>query len=293
MFSNIALGMKSYIGAQFIVAKTNVDKYDSLYIEIDGTRYDLVDVGDGRQYYELTVVAKEMGKEMDVVLYGVLGDKVYTGAVVENWSVRAKCLEMLDSYYPKYNTNATRKKQCDLIANMLAYGAEAQKTFVADVAETDLVTYNLPAEYAALIWTDMLELEGMPTLDESAAQIKFNNLALQLGTTIELNARFNLGAAGWSGYTAKLEYAGETIEKELTVHPSSAKYGYAVFNEILAADLREDISITLYHNDVAVSATKTFSIENRAAQLAAATPSYANLINAMMHFADAAHALYR
>ena len=87
----------------------------------------------------------------------------------------------------------------------------------------------------------------------------------------------------------KMVYNGETFTETLRPHSTNAKYGVATFTNIPSYGLRDDVSITLYENGEAVSATWTFSIENKAAGL---LPYYPNLVKAMMHYSDASKVFF-
>ena len=80
-----------------------------------------------------------------------------------------------------------------------------------------------------------------------------------------------------------------TTTAPVTVYPGTTTYGYVTFNELYACDLREDISVTIYKGETAVSATYTFSVENLAAKMQSTRE---DLVNAMMYYSDAAKALF-
>ena len=288
------MSLKSYIGMQNTIADEVAAKYDRVYMVVtteDGTEHtcEMLVAEDGTKYFEYGVAAKEMGDLLDIDLYGEKDGKTYIGQSIEDWSVRAECLARLDSYYPWYDyaENDYYKKVCDIVVNLLAYGAEAQKVF--DYKEDSLVTDGVKAEYLALIPTEELALEAMPTLDHQGKQVTAYDISLQLNETIELFVMYSMGVTDFSDYRAVVVYNGEEYEAEIVQYPGYPGYSYIVFNDLLANDLRDDISLTVYKGETAMSATYTFSVENVAA---AKKASYPELIKAMMHYSDAAKAMF-
>ena len=296
-FYTNALDLKAAISAQFIpYPDNNFKTYERVYIVVESegkepATYESLLMG-STKYFQFGIIACEMDVEYTVTLYGEKNGQTYQGATISNWSVKNKAIEMLNNNIGKYNTADQSKKDCDLAANLLSFGAEAQKRFLGKSGE-QLVTYGLPAEYAALIKTDAVEFEAMPTWTDNGT-VKIQTSALNMKDRIELFMMFR-GVSDFTGYYAKVEFNGTTTDIPLELYTASGKvykqYGMFNFSGLTAGQLKEDVSITIYNTaDEAVSITYTYSVENKASTMQTATDG--ELVKAMMHYGNAAKARF-
>ena len=297
---NIGLSAESLVGLQVAIDPAVAAKYDRVYLAVTHEKDEqgtLVEYTyecelltlDGATYFQYGVAAKEMGDLLDLALFGVKDGKTYAGQTFEDQSVKVQLISRLDTYFAWYTYAADPyyKNICDLSANLLGYGAEAQKLF--NYKKDTLMTDGVDARYLALIRTDDVELEALPTLDGSMT-VKPYYYYLQLEKTIEASIMVYMGTTNYEGYRAVVTFEGQEYEARIDSYPGYAGYAYLIFDKMPAKDLREDFTMTVYNaKGVAVSPAWTFSIENFCAYKQADFP---DMVKAIMHYSNAAKALF-
>ena len=199
---------------------------------------------------------------------------------------------MLDQYYQWMSYGGAYKTTPELAAAMLAYGAAAQKQFSYNL--DNLATDGVQAKYLALVPTEAPAMEAMPTFDNTGFKSSLYNPAFMLDDVIKASLTFAIGDKNIQNYKARVTINGVTEDYELTQYVSGGTaypgYAYIIIDSIVAADLRNDFTVTIMKGETATSTTYTFSMENMAAKLMASRP---DMITAIMNYADAAHARFR
>ena len=236
-----------------------------------------------------------MTENVELTICGVKGGEVYYGQTI-NWTVRQSIVSKLDSWYPTYDTDVAMKQRCDLLASMLIYGDEAQKLFNSE--NTNLPTAGLD-KYQTLI--DNInaktpEMGTYPALDETGMKATVSTFGMMLQEKVKLYGNFKIKSANFTqleDYRVEIQHVkGDgtvlpyTINSDaLTVSGNSTKYIMFTFDKLAANNLRDDLVITLYQGEEAVSVTVTRSADMIASTLLG---SYPTLIPAIMNYADCA-----
>jgi len=244
-------------------------------------------------YFFYTVYAFKMTESIEVTLYGVKDDVAYRGKSV-TWTIRDAIVAKLDSWIDSYGTDASKTKGCDLLANMLNYGTEAQKELNKE--NTNYPTDNLDAKYLALIKTTTPEMSTKPTDDEAGKQATAYSIGMMLQERIKLYAMFKVSNASATndsdykmvitlthqdGSTSEYEYGSE----DLTFSGTKTKYVTAYFDQIKCQEMRCSMSFALYLNGEQISATIVRSADMLANDL---LTKYPTLIPAIMNYSDCA-----
>ena len=244
-------------------------------------------------YFFYTVYAFKMTESIEVTLYGVKDNVAYRGQSV-TWTIRDAIVAKLDSWIDSYGTDATKTKGCDLLANMLNYGTEAQKELNKE--NTNYPTDNLDSKYLALIKTATPAMSTKPTDDEAGKQATAYSIGMMLQERIKLYAMFkvtNASATNDSDYkmvitlthqdgtTSEYEYGSEYLD----ISGTKTKYVTAYFDQIKCQEMRCSMSFALYLNGEQISATIVRSADMLANDL---LTKYPTLIPAIMNYSDCA-----
>lgn len=264
------------------------------------TELELVATSDKTNYttygYALTVPAKEMADVVNARIVGITADGVYYVSNPETWSIKEGAIALMDTYASKTDEASVNKMK--LCANMLNYGAEAQKKFSYNL--DNLATDGLSEAYAALIITTTPEMETIAKTDDTGATAPLKDIVFNLAARVQVLPRFTVPKAdAKESYSAVINQVHvapdgtETVYETVVIDGADClKSGttFAVYIDYLAAkELRDVMTITLYKDGEAVSATHTFSAESVLKDL---MDSYPTLIPAMMNFCDCARAVF-
>lgn len=281
------------IRGSFIVNVKNL-QYDEVYLEVTmaGVTTKLNKTANSTStyaYYEYVVPAPRMTDIVTLTIWGV-NDDVATRGEIMTWTVRDCAKAKLDGWI----SNPAAAGQCKLLMTMLHYGAKAQEQF--GINPDNLATNGLPQEYLDLIVFDMPELSAYPTIDESGKVATISSMGMQLQEKVKLSITFKGNTNFTVGQTYRVEIKhlrskdGETITYNIdhTV-TSSTKYIQVFFDKLAPSQLRDNMEITLYNGDEALSATYVRSAENVAETYVNRLPV---LIAAIMNYADAAKAVF-
>ena len=149
-------------------------------------------------------------------------------------------------------------------------------------------------EYLNLIPKSASKLEAMPKFNETGFQANLYNPAFILDDVIKAGLTFAIGDKNIQNYKARVTINGVTEDYTLSQYilngTAYPRYAYIIIDSIVAADLRQDFTVTIMKGETAVSTAYTFSMENMAAKLLSGRT---DMMNAMMIYSDAAHALFR
>ena len=282
-------------GSFVMSAKNRI--YDDYYVEFkmgDSVTNVPVSMTSGNyRYFFYTVFATHMTETVEVTLYGVKDSVVYRGQSL-TWTVRDSIIAKLDSWIGSYATDAKKAAACDLLANMLQYGTEAQKELNKE--NTNYPTDNIDSRYLALIKTTTPAMGEKPTDDESGKQATVYRLGMMLQEKIKLYAMFKVSNAGSTqnadysavielthkdGTTSTYEYTAD----ELTFSGTKTKYVSVYFDKINSNEMRCSMKFKLYLNGEQISATIVRSADMMANDL---LTTYPTLIPAIMNYSDCA-----
>ena len=245
--------------------------------------------------YAITMNAKEMADVVTVTIVGTTaeGEEFYSNPVT--WSVKQGVITLLDARAGK--TDETSVIESALLANMLAYGAAAQKNFEYNL--DNLATDGLAAEYAALIKTTAPEMTTVPMTDQTGATVKLSTIGFNLAERIQVLPMFKIGSdAAKEDYKAVVTQIhtnadGSTTEKSYTIEGAdcrkSGSYLGVYIDTMDPNEMRDTMTVTLYKGDVKVSVVNEFSPES---VLNGMLASKTELVTAIMNYADCAFAKF-
>ena len=203
-------------------------------------------------------------------------------------------MDKMDAFH-----KAGETAKAKLCAQLLKYAEEAQKTFNYNTG--DMATEGMPAEYTSYIMDTMPELNQTHTIPATQNNIKVYSHELMLESVIEHSILYYMP----KNYVASDYYAvfvhkdvnnnKETENKEYRVEFTDCetygtRYIYLKFSSLLANDMRDEVTITIYHKDgTELMSPYTFTVASLAASKLAANPT---LVPAMMNYADCAKEVF-
>lgn len=305
VFYNKAMLLGADIRGIFQVRKIKATSpYESFKVIVEKggveTELELVATSDKTNYttygYALTVPAKEMADVVNAQIIGIKADGTYCVSNPDTWSIKIGTIALMDTYSAKTDEASVNKMK--LCANMLNYGAEAQKKFSYNL--DNLATDGLSDEYAAYIITTTPEMETIAKTDDTGATAPLKDIVFNLAARVQVLPRFTVAKTdAKEDYKAVINQTHIAPDGTETVYETKIIEGadclksgstFAVYIDYLATkELRDVMTITLYKGDEAVSATHTFSAES---VLYGLMDSYPTLIPALMNFCDCARAVF-
>ena len=214
------------------------------------------------------VAAKEMSDNVYVTIY----DKAGT-AISNIWedSVRGYAMRTLNN--PK-----TSEESFIMVVDLLNYGAAAQSYFKYNTG--DLANNQMTAAQKA-----------KATKDAPAADIRVkgaNYKGTNLGLESQILMRMAFGGTNTSMY-AVIEFTNHSGNK-VKVNVSGSEFGASgviVIDEIVIADGRKPVTVTVYNADGTVFASATDSMESYIARMR--VDKYDPLYEAILKFSDSAY----
>jgi hypothetical protein len=282
---------------------TALENYDSYYLEVVLPEYngnELADTSTVRiepvvsgsyYYFTLTgITAVRMGDMVDATLHMTKGNREYF-SLTDSYSVATYAYSMLNS--------STDSKMLTLCADLLRYGAEAQRfknyrtDALVDAAMTDKHrSYLSDTETLTFVATDSYlgDLE-MPL-------VTWVGKTLDLGSKVGM--KFVFSTANYSGDIANLSmrvsYAGSNGETKTVTLTGAEAYGsngyyYSfTFYGLLASELRTVVEVAVYEGDMRLSETLRYSAESYASKTT--TGTLADLSKALFAYSDSAKAFF-
>ena len=297
------LDLASDISVTFAVPKTALSGYDSYYLECVLPEYennaqtgtstvDIRPVASGDFYYfTLTgITAVRMGDMVEAVLHMTKDGLTYCSKT-DRYSVATYAYAMLSS--------TTDTKMLTLCADLLRYGAEAQKfkgyrtDALVDAAMTEAHRAYL-SDTNALTFTATDSFLG----DLANPAVSWVGKTLDLGSKVGMKFVFN--AKSYMGDIAnlsmKVSYAGGNGEpKTVTLtdaevyHAANGYYSFTFYG-LLASELRTVVDVAIFNGDTQVSETLRYSAESYATKTIG-TP-LEPLCNALFAYSDSAKAFF-
>ncbi len=297
------LDLASDISVNFVVPKTSLADYDSYYMECALPEYDenglpttstvkIEPVANGNYYYfTLTgITAVRMGDMVDAVLHMTKDGQEYISKT-DSYSVATYAYAMLDS--------TTDSKMLSLCADLLRYGAEAQrfKSYRTD----SLVDAAMTDEHRSYL--SDTEAQSFTATDSSLGDLE-SPVIPWVGKTLDLGSKvgmkFVFNAKNYSGDIAnlsmKVSYMGSTGEMKTITLKGAEAYGtngyyYSfTFYGLLASELRTVVDVAVYEGETQLSETLRYSTESYASKNT--TGALALLCKALFAYSDSAKAFF-
>lgn len=214
----------------------------------------------------------------------------WVSGMVRDFSIRDTAMSTIKSDKTKEAT----KLVC---GNLLTMGAKAQLKFgynTSDLADVELLNYP---QYVTTTAPTVEETEenyipvGNDFIEQKKAVIATPNIAL--GDAIAFN--FRVVTSYYEGPTDDLKVV--VNYESFNGAPISQTYaidyvdGTAIYNlsvGVIAPNMRQPVSFTVYNGDVAISDTAVYSIEGVLATSVAVDASVGDLVNAVINYSDSA-----
>lgn len=258
----------------YVVFEINGVKTAARNYTVDGNRY---------VFKFRNIAPNQMNDIIYATLYATYDGVVYASDTKE-YSVAEYCYGMLSNYssdeYAKLRT---------LLVDLLHYGAQSQ--LYTEYNTDNLVDSRLTEAQLAwgtaddLILTDSLNTT-YETVNEPTAIWKGAGLTLKDSITM----RFKFMTDSADGLTVKIKTDTDewSITSDKFVKSGDAYYVY--FNALNASQMSENVYLTVYNGNVAVSNTVRYSIESYAYEKQNSSAEYvADLVKAMMKYGNSAY----
>ena len=252
-----------------VATKTYADGREDLTVTVPVSEWKTATINEKAHYYFSfsNVSGKEMADNIYVTIYNA-DDEAISNQYTE--SIRSYVMRILDDQNDETRT---------MLVDMLNYGSAAQNTYT--YGADDLANSQLSAAQKAYGSTTFQECT-----DSRVMGAKYQGTRLVLKNSILMQFGFSGLTADM---TAKVEFTNHRGTKiSETVTPVKLDNGsYAIeVNQIVAADGRIPVTVTVYDADGNVYGTATDSMESYIARMGTTDPLYA----AIMMFSDAAYA---
>ena len=267
-------------------AEGNVVKTAVYTAESEFAVYDKVH----RQFSFTGISPKRMGDKIVMTLYGTYDGVEYSNS--KDYGVSSYC-------YNKLNAENPNEKLCKVLANLLNFGAAHQ--IYTDYNTKNLVNAAMTDEHKAYVSTGELTLESKANKEYEVienASASFYGANLTLNEKVEV--QFVMILEDLTDVTLEITANGTTYSVDAATQfkpyssklPNSYKYN---FTELMAKQMRSDITAKLCRNGQAISNTLLYSVESYAANKLANADTAENLVNLlkmMMYYGDAAAAYF-
>ena len=258
-----------WTGAYAVATKTYADGREDLTVTVPASEWKSATIQGAKHYYFSfsNVSGKEMADNIYVTIYNA-DDEAISNEYTE--SIRSYVMRILDDQNDETRT---------MLVDMLNYGSAAQNTYT--YGTDDLANSQLTAAQKAYGSTTFEEC-----IDGRVQGANYQGTRLVLKNSILMQFGFSGLTADM---TAKVEFTNHRGTKvSETVAPVKLDNGsYAIeVNQIVAADGRIPVTVTVYDANGNVYGTATDSMESYIARMGTTDPLYA----AIMMFSDAAYA---
>ena len=277
------------LSLNYYIPTASLEGYDSFYLVVKKgdktvtiTEYELTT--NGYKFIFDGISACEAGADLEATLYAVKDGETYISNV-DTYSVKTYAYNRLAE-----STNESFKT---LLVDMLNYCAAAQLYFGVDT--DNLVNADLTDEQKALgTQTDADVSTATSTSDTKG--IIWGRSAV-FNSNVELKFYMDLSSCeDITLVTVQLEYKANGVATVKTVDYTEFAYNstYSAYTvkvtDIAAADLREDVKVTVLYNGEAVSDTVSYSVaayvNNRLEN--STNDTFKALLNALMKYSDSA-----
>ena len=252
-----------WTGAYAVITKSYADGRADVTVTVPAADWGAENYGvDYHDAAFTNIAAKEMTDEITIVVYNADGVAISNPRTD---SIRNYLLRNLENY-----DSAELRA---LVVDMLNYGAAAQENFGYNT--DDLANKDLTAEQKAFGTATM-----KTCTDKRVKGANFLGTGLELNNSIVLNMYFN-GLT--SDMTAKVTFTDHN-NQPVTADAVIAD-GIVYVDQIVVADARQLVTVTVYDANGSVYGTATDSLESCVARASASDTIY----QAIMKFADSAY----
>lgn len=285
-FRQIGLSFAEIIGVEPLVMNSVVKNYDSYYIQAivdtpDGPVETIFNVEDANisnssyNAYRLEMLPKTMTDKITFVIFAEKDGVTFCSAPVVT-SITELAIEKIAA------NEATDEPACQVLANMIQYGAEAQKAFTY---RTDDLATDYLGDYAKFC-TDINDSTLVPTANivVEGSGIKVYANSLSLGSTVTVEFLFKQSAVP-AGSEMRFVMNGETYVIPVEEFDAEFMSGYYLVQfSLKPRNFRDAITMAMYDADGnAISAVYTASVADYAANVVA---KYPTLVPAMLAYGD-------
>jgi len=253
------------------IVKTYADGRGNKEIIIPYADWGMADI-DGAPYFTLKfdgVAAKEMSDIVYVTIYDAEGN-----AISNTWedSVRDYAMRTL-------NNPETSRECAIMVVDLLNYGAAAQEYFGYN--EDDLANSEMTAEQKALSTTDA------PAEDIRVKSGNYRGTNLGLESQILMRMAFAQAPEDAYATIAFTNHSGREITVNVASHEIMAEKGSSIItiDEIVVADGRKPVTVTIYNPNGTVFASVTDSMESYIARMGNTDTIY----EMILRFSDSAY----
>ncbi len=260
--------------------------------------FDVADAENDGSYYRWIIGVKSIHfTDTFTSVFYTKRDGQWVSGMVRDFSVKDSAMSVVTS-----STSAEAMKR--VAANLLKMGAEAQSYFNYNTSL--LADAELVGDYAQYVTTtkpsveknesnyipvssDFVEKQKVALATPSISlgdAISFSHKAV---TTYYSNPDQLTDVKLMVSYTS---FNGAPISEAITDYSVDEK-GRLLFNvDVIAPNMRELVSVTVYNGDSAVSDTATYSIESVLAAVVLTDPSVEDLVNAIINYSDSAQSAF-
>lgn len=276
---------------------TNQYVNPEIKFEIAGSTITVVgEKEEGTGYYNFTypdIAPHLMNETITATLYAYRAADLETPILMgdtKEYSIKEYCYNMLEKYKDD-------EELCDLIVDLLRYGAASQTYVDKDVENlvtADLTpeqntfgtTYTAPADSVA----SKVALSGTP----ATKYVSWKAVALYLADVVNLRYRFELAEnVDVNTLTVQATVNGEdvTVDAPKFERIGSTNTYYLYFDALTAANLRDTVAVTVCDAEGnAVSKTATYSVESYVKAQLAKSPEadYEAFLKALLCYGDSA-----
>lgn len=257
--------------------------------EFNGKTVEAVDYADDGSSYIFTfnnIAPNQMKDNLKASLYGTINGKDML-LDTKNYSISAYCYSMLQNYpagSPKYAELMT------LLVDLLNYGADSQ--IYTNYNTGNLANAELTESQKAFGTAEAPELKSVTNPAYEVVEnpkAAWKSVGLTLMDSVVM--RFGFTAEDVSNLTVKVKSGGSEWVINSDEFVLSGDRYYVYFNGLNAGQMSDEVYVTVYDGDTAVSDTLLYSIESYAYSMQNdSNVNLANLVISMMKYGNSAYA---
>lgn len=217
-------------------------------------------------------------------------DGQWVSGATRDFSIRDSAMSTVKSAA----TDEATKLVC---GNLLTMGAKAQLKFgynTSDLADADLADY--PQYVTTTVPTiEKTEENYIPVGSDFAEQKKAMIATPSIALSDSIAFNFRVVTSYYEGATDDLKvvvnyesFNGAPISETYNIEYVEGTAIYNLSVGVIAPNMRQPVSFTVYNGDKAISDTAVYSIESVLASAASSDPTVGDLVNAIINYSDSA-----